>query len=154
MNVTSDLFRKELSVFDRGFFNKVSKSALLRDRGYYVLTPEDLKVRVANARAKMAEILGVSIDQLPEIHTGANGRFDCDNYAILGGQIMNAQWDRECRESGDEMKKQLADLPLSRKDIDHTQSLCLTTEGFFIVEWITGEVWPATENNPEILLVG
>ena len=153
MNVTSGYIREKLKVFDGGFFGpKVSKNALLRDTGYWVPTMDDLREKVPASRLIMAKALGVSIDRLPHIHTGSNGRWDCDNYAISGCSNVQAIHDRECRENGHTDREQYAIIPFVRADIDHKQAICLTNDGWAIVEFITGEI--TQDLNIKILLVG
>lgn len=131
------------------FGRKVGRGALLRDTDYSVQPLEKIEQHVKAARTWMAQILKVDYDRLKEVHTGANGRFDCDNYAMMGTAIAKAI--HEVLFRGTE-EPELATWPMAREDIDHTQSLVLSEEGFFVVEWITGDIFIA--DNLKILLVG
>jgi hypothetical protein len=156
MNITSTELRDRLKFFDKTglFSSKVSKSALLRDSGYYISDANELKEYVSRARSAMTAILEVSLDELPEIHTGSNGRWDCDNYAFLGSYIVKAIHDKTCRKTGRD-DQEYTILPISRSDIDHTQAISLTNQGWYLIEFITGEVSKINDSNkPEILLIG
>lgn len=155
MNASSKYIRKKLQIFDeKGFFGrKISKNALLRDRGYWIPELSDLSAKVIAARSQMAMALGVDVESLSNIHSGSNGRWDCDNYAIYGCASIKAIHDRICRKNGFDCNE-YAIWPMSRSDIDHTQALCLTNDGWYIVEFITGQIWPVEAIKPKLLLVG
>jgi len=156
MNISSAQVRKRLEEFEGGFFGrKISSGALLRDTGYFITDPEDLRRRVIMARHWMAKISRVPIESLSSIMSNAdgkdNGRLDCDNFAIDGCSIMKREFDADCRESGDNDSQELAIWPAARDDIDHSQALCLTTDGWRMVEFITGEI---VSKIPKLLQVG
>jgi hypothetical protein len=131
---------------------KVGKTALLKDRGFYVPTLFDLRRRVNMARFEMAQISRVPLSELAEIHTGQNGRRDCDNYAAEGCAILKAQFDADCREHGwDHQEYGIHEM--SRADMNHTQALCLTQAWFYIVDFIDGRIVAIKEDHPQILFV-
>ena len=154
MNVSSSEVRDRFKIFDT-LFNRVSAKALLRDRAFSLfLNRVALEREVLLARLEMARILKVAIFDLPKIHTGENGRFDCDDYAALGTSILKALHDVECRQMSatDEAR---ACWEMSRKDADHTQGIAICEDGLYIIEWITGEIEQITDRNkPIILLIG
>ena len=154
MNVSSSEVRDKFKIFDT-LFNRVSAKALLRDEAFSLFkNRQSLEREVRQARLEMARILKVSIEDLPTVHTGENGRFDCDDYAALGISILKAMHDVECRQTGsaDEAR---ACWSMSRKDVDHTQGISIGEDGLFIIEWITGEIEQITDaNKPIILLIG
>lgn len=155
MNVTSQEVRKRLQIFDT-FFDKQSKKALLRDRQYWLGTGDDLKSRVHMARMEMASDLHVTIEDLPYIHTGNNGRYDCDNYSIHGCSVLKAQWDAYCRENPAYADaEEYAIWPMSRADMPHTQAIALTKNYTYLIEFIDGNISLITERNkPKVLLIG
>jgi len=158
MNISASEVRQKLAqAFDanKGFFGrKVAKTALLRDLAYFVPDRKDVVLKVLLGRHHMADILNVDVNALSKIHTGANGRFDCDNYAILGCAIAKALHDVACRESGHLEEEEYAMWPMARNDMDHTQAICLSDEGFLVIEWITGWVRSAELVKPDIYLIG
>lgn len=155
MNISSDQVRENLKVFDgKYFWQKISKKAQLCDTGYFIPKLENLKEKVVLARIEMARILDVSIHDLHLVHTGINGRYDCDNYAKMGCAIVHALHDRECRKIGSNAM-QFAIFTMARADKNHTQAICLTQEGWYIVEFINGEIkhWKEIKNL-KLMLVG
>lgn len=154
MNVSSDKVRQELRTFDGGIFGpKISKTALLRDGQYFVPTPEDMKFLVGSARQRMATLLAVKVGDLATIWED-NGRWDCDNYAILGCAMIKALHDVRCRLEGRKDDAEYAIWPVARADMEHTQALCLTMDGWYFIEFMTGESWSMREFKPELLIVG
>lgn len=149
MNCSADHIRENLKTFDGGFFGpKISKSALLRDRSFYVSEPGD--TLCDEVMPIMASILGVN-----EAHQAyeKNGRWDCDNFTILGCAIVKALHDKRCREQG-LSDSEYAIWPMARSDMDHTQAIRLTTAGWYFYEFIYGRGWSIDELKPRILMVG
>lgn len=155
MNVSSKHIREKLRVFDGKWpWGKVSTNALLRDTGYWLPLYEDLESKVVSARHENAMIFNVGINELPQLHTGNNGIWDCDNYAILGCYLVKAFHASECRKNSTNAME-YAIFPMSRSDINHTQAICLTDDnGWYVVEFITGAITHYKKVNPKVLVVG
>lgn len=155
MNITSDDVRLRLRELD-SWLKRVSQNAKLKDRKYHIAEYDDLWMRVPMARLSMAAELGVEIQELPYIHTGANGRFDCDNYAHFGCTVLKAQWDSYCRRNvAFKDEEEYAIWPMSRKDIPHTQAIAVAKDALYVVEFITGKIVKITESNkPSVILIG
>lgn len=96
----------------------------------------------------------MTLDELPYIHTGSNGRNDCENYAFTGSYILKLLHDADCRQFGTDDEQEYAIFPMARDDVDHTQALCLTDMGWYVIDFITGEIWKASDLNFKILQVG
>ena len=94
----SSELRKEMEVFDT-FLNRISKKAMLKDTDYIVPPVEALMVTAVRANKRMAAVLEVEPEALPSLHTGSNGRWDCDDYTNLGNAIVRALWEVNCRVS-------------------------------------------------------
>jgi hypothetical protein len=137
------------ALISREFGRGVGRSALLRDTFYFVPSPDDLRTKVEVARKKMAEILGVESERLSEVY--AESRWDCDNAATLGCILVKAFHEVQAR--GTDAGEYCIHI-MSRADMDHTQAVCLTDDGFYCVEFITGVVWSVKELKPDVLLIG
>lgn len=157
MNLKSDSIRKYLSVFDeKGIFKRsVSRSAQLKDEGYSLHDIDDIRRMVAMTRSAMAKLSNVELAALPNIHSGRNGRNDCDNFNIVGAYILKLLHDRECREDIERgVEMEYAIFPFARKDRDHTECICLSyLLEWYLVDFIGGTIKKITEKNRPAIMV-
>lgn len=143
MNQTSKEIRRSLKVFNNnvGILKSVSRSAVLKDKLFFIPTVMDLK--------EMADKWYQWMMETKVRHTGNNGRFDCDNFAGLAANMIKF-WHHQ-RSTGDEEEYMIFPCALKEK---HTINIIKTEAGIWFMEPQTSECWSQINNPQNVIHVG
>lgn len=149
MNITHQEQRQRMTVFDTGFWRRVSKSALLKDTAYTLGSPEQFIADFHEARQMLADSFGITVDRLAEIY--AENEYDCDDMAEAIAANMKIISRKRSMASG-EIKQARPVFPMALKE-DHTINYEQTDIGPMFADGGSGEVW-GMERKPNVIFIG